>query len=92
MIKVNRGDFYQKQIQELNSILFIKNIFEDFCRPKFLTSFLKFGFAFYHMTISLFPVKVKISSLLIHSTNRRHNTLDLTQSKKSKYCFISQRF
>ena len=44
------------------------------------------------LTISLFPVKVKISSLLIHRTNPRHDTLDLTQSKKSKYCFICQRF
>ena len=47
---------------------------------------------FYHMTISLFPVKVKISSLLIHRTNRRHNTLDLTKSKQSKYCLLCQRF
>ena len=47
---------------------------------------------FYHMTISLFPVKVKISSLLSHRTNRRHNTLDLTKSKQSKYCLLCQRF
>ena len=36
MIKVNKGDFYEKQIHDLNSILFVKNVFEDFCRLKFL--------------------------------------------------------
>ena len=44
------------------------------------------------MTISLFPVKVEISSLLIHKANPRHDTLDLIQLEKSKYCFICQRF
>ena len=36
MIKVIKGDFCEKQIQELNSTLFVKNVFEDFCRLKFL--------------------------------------------------------
>ena len=47
---------------------------------------------YYHMTISLFPVKAEISSLLIHKANPRHDTLDLIQLEKSKYCFICQRF
>ena len=44
------------------------------------------------MTVSLFPVKVKTSSLLIHRTNPKHDTLDLSQSEKSKYDFICHRF
>ena len=71
MIKVNKGDFCEKLIQELNSTLFVKN--EDFCRLKF-QSILKIWVCYYHMTISLFSVKVKISSLLIHRTNPRRNT------------------
>ena len=35
MIKVNKGDFYKKQIHELNSTPFVKNVFEDFCRLTF---------------------------------------------------------
>ena len=35
MIKVNTGDFYEKQIQELNSTLFVKNVFDNFYRLKF---------------------------------------------------------
>ena len=34
---------------------------------------------YYHTTVSLFSIKVKISSLLIHKTNHRYDTLDLTQ-------------
>ena len=41
---------------------------------------LKILVCYYHMTISWFPVKVKISSLLSHRKNPRHDTLDLTQS------------
>ena len=49
---------------------------------------LKFRVCYYLMTISWFPVKVIFSSLLIHRRNPRHDTLDSTESKKSKYCFI----
>ena len=90
MIKINKGDFYEKQIHELNSTLFVKKVFEDFCRLKFPRTFKNLG---YHMTISLLPVKVKSSSLLIHKTiHPRHDTLDLSQLEKSKYCFICQKF
>ena len=45
----------------------------------------------YHMRVSLFPVKVKMSSQLTYRTNSRHDTLDLKQSEEAK-CFICQRF
>ena len=79
MIKVNKGDFCKKQIHDI--LLYFLKMFLR------ISADLNF---YYHMTISWFPVKVKISSLLINSyrPNPRHDTLDLTQSKKSKYCFI----
>ena len=51
---------------------------------------LKIWVCYYH--ISLSPVKVKVSSLLIHRTNPRHDSLDLTQSEISKNYFNCQRF
>ena len=88
MIKVNKGDFCKKQIHDI--LLYFLKMFLRISADLNFKGILKIWVYYYHMTISWFPVKVKISSLLINSyrPNPRHDTLDLTQSKKSKYCFI----